>query len=263
MSTIDGFKGKSVDIDFAVGSILGTRSFLVARNGEVSGVAYSMFRYTPGENVATCVKNNTLARHPDHPMSDCEHGFWAYFNGKNEFSVPGTISGLIEGYGEVIIGDKGFRASKARIRAFVEPASTWRKHFGYEPSKLISTILTVIIFLMGITSTVMGLISGQISWLLALGFAIVFPVILYQELSYYLNYRTAKKAEDALNAGSDMGDLPSTAATESVKEDYRTRLKFQQVRQRYPDIPVFGSYRELLNAYPQLLEQKKTWGKSA
>lgn len=54
----------------------------------------------------------------------CTCGFYAYFDGSNEYAEDaGTlgITGIVEGYGKAVVGDRGFRAEKARIVALVAP----------------------------------------------------------------------------------------------------------------------------------------------
>jgi hypothetical protein len=50
-------------------------------------------------------------------MLDCQHGFYAYYDGSRDYHEKGDITGIIEGYGETVIGTKGFRCMKARIIA--------------------------------------------------------------------------------------------------------------------------------------------------
>jgi len=52
-----------------------------------------------------------------HNFATCSCGFYAYLNGCNEYEWPTSVVGIIEGFGETLIGDRGFRASKARILA--------------------------------------------------------------------------------------------------------------------------------------------------
>lgn len=52
----------------------------------------------------------------------CECGFYAYFDGRNDYhSNDARVTGLIEGYGKVVMGTRGFRAEKARLVALVKP----------------------------------------------------------------------------------------------------------------------------------------------
>ena len=51
----------------------------------------------------------------------CTCGFYAYFDGLNDYKKPENGAAIIEGYGVCTVGDRGFRASKARLVALVEP----------------------------------------------------------------------------------------------------------------------------------------------
>lgn len=51
----------------------------------------------------------------------CKCGFYAYFDGGNDYKEPNRVSALIEGFGLCTVGDRGFRASKARLLAIVVP----------------------------------------------------------------------------------------------------------------------------------------------
>lgn len=52
-----------------------------------------------------------------HDFGTCSCGFYAYLNGCNEYEWAWSVTGIIEGYGETLIGDRGFRSAKARILA--------------------------------------------------------------------------------------------------------------------------------------------------
>lgn len=49
-------------------------------------------------------------------MEYCECGFYAYY-ANEEHQYSGQVAGVIEGYGETLVGTKGFRTAKARILA--------------------------------------------------------------------------------------------------------------------------------------------------
>jgi hypothetical protein len=67
-----------------------------------------------GENVAKCLVNGPAH---DVPAGHCGCGFWAYWAlGEKQVSLPSVV-GIVKGYGEVIEGELGFRASHAKIIA--------------------------------------------------------------------------------------------------------------------------------------------------
>ena len=130
--TAGDFEGKQ----FALGVATGTRSFDVDKLGRLRGVAYSAV-WRPGENQAECMERHyemamfgvstapafslRKSDKPEHSIAECNHGFYGYYEGSNDYYEAGRIMGVIEAYGEAVIGTRGFRASKARIVALHIP----------------------------------------------------------------------------------------------------------------------------------------------
>jgi len=132
MSDYDG-------IDFAIGSVRGFRRWKVEADGILKPVSHYSGGWMPGDNHAECSchpKAEQVPKIDDEPYSernkrieewrktatfeDMACGFYAYFDGRdaNGYGSDGlVVSGVIEGFGEVLIGTKGFRAKKARILA--------------------------------------------------------------------------------------------------------------------------------------------------
>lgn len=54
-------------------------------------------------------------------LTDCSHGFYGYYDGSNDYYKQGMVMGVVEGYGETVIGTRGFRCMKARIVALRIP----------------------------------------------------------------------------------------------------------------------------------------------
>lgn len=126
-------------LELALGSVLGWRDWDIDTDGRLKAITYSGSRshWMPGENLAECHKwasKSEVGEQGDmsdsdyrqlkeewkatHQMNDCEHGFYAYFDGNSQqYSGGPRVRGIIEGYGEVVIGTKGFRAMKAKILA--------------------------------------------------------------------------------------------------------------------------------------------------
>lgn len=155
--SMDEFSGIDVmiepaleEVGFAVGVVRGVRSFNVDKIGRLTGVTYKQI-WKPGENEAICRRSQTddiwqmvnmqlsfsfdtrtgranRASVPapvdpakPHPMHDCKHGFYAYYDGSNDYGDPDRVTAVIEGYGETVIGSRGFRSMKARIVALHIP----------------------------------------------------------------------------------------------------------------------------------------------
>lgn len=80
--------------------------------------------WVPGENTAVC---RAGGRHSfaEIPSLDCGCGFWAYWRLQEHRQVQDhgglPVCGVIEGYGAVMTGTKGFRAARARIIALHLP----------------------------------------------------------------------------------------------------------------------------------------------
>lgn len=82
---------------------------------------------------------------PDHSLSKCTHGFYGYLDGHNDYLhswSAGTpqVGAVVEGYGETLIGTRGFRSMKCRVVAVaIDPfATTSGIHFtvpGFEGVK--------------------------------------------------------------------------------------------------------------------------------
>jgi hypothetical protein len=127
------------DQDFAAldtfsGVVRGARSFRLNADGMLTGIVYRQV-WTTGENFAICRKFDTFLsksqlqfeQHspedtryrvaPTDTMMECRHGFYAYCDGNSDFPTTNAIRAMIEGYGEVVIGSRGFRAMKAKIVA--------------------------------------------------------------------------------------------------------------------------------------------------
>lgn len=150
---------------FAVGSLIGVRSFRVTEDGTLTGVS-AQEPWKPGINEAICAKPSTgiasamarigvsaeeaawsfhrfncamrgvvnLRKRPKpKPLPippevaphqagtlDCTCGFYAYFDeAHNPHHYVENVLGIIEGFGVCTTGTRGFRSSKARLRALV------------------------------------------------------------------------------------------------------------------------------------------------
>jgi hypothetical protein len=93
--------------------LVGLRAFRVNEHAHLTGVFHEQI-WTPGENLADCYLN----WHQGIALK-CTCGFYAYTNGKNSYAAIGTVAGIIEGYGRMVIGTDGFRCEKARLVALV------------------------------------------------------------------------------------------------------------------------------------------------
>lgn len=105
------FSGK----EFAAGVARGARSFKVDSLGRLTGIHYAQV-WVPGENLSEC--RSEFGPHKDGDFAEkCRCGFYGYYDGSNDFHSGGLVSGVIEGYGDAVLGSRGFRVTKARIVA--------------------------------------------------------------------------------------------------------------------------------------------------
>ena len=58
---------------------------------------------------------------PAHSMPECKCGFYAYYKGSLDWVTQINVSGIVHGYGRVALGERGFRAEKAKIVALYTP----------------------------------------------------------------------------------------------------------------------------------------------
>lgn len=125
--TADQPQGEFSGTPWAVGSMVGLRHFRLMADGSLVGMAG--YAWAPGTNTALCDRRLAQATGTvpaDHVVAhrDCSCGFWAYTSprwlGRHDHGAG--MLGIVEGFGHVTYGSKGFRSSKARLIAVVAPA---------------------------------------------------------------------------------------------------------------------------------------------
>lgn len=128
MSTAEDFSVRP----FVAGTVVGLRSFRAAPSFCLLAMTRT-YTWQQGENQAECDPDLWAMLRPQRPQVanyhrvagvDCVCGFYAYFSDRDDYArskFTPTVTGIIEGYGTVTIGDLGFRAEKARIVALVQP----------------------------------------------------------------------------------------------------------------------------------------------
>ena len=108
--------------DLALGSVSGYRWWAVDGSLARSQVLRGMHAaWTPGENTARCLAGHRFHLDSTVPDSACYCGFYAWWHPQDQIPpVPALYVpafGVVQGYGRVLIGTKGFRCAKARILA--------------------------------------------------------------------------------------------------------------------------------------------------
>lgn len=123
-----------------IGSLFGYRRFKVDSWNRIRPWADIPYIWTPGENVAKCLKtamystyslsfsSSSVPRSAPHraPHHECDCGFYARFVYDDDvieetWNLPTGVLGVIEAYGRAEVGTKGFRAEKAKIVALWLP----------------------------------------------------------------------------------------------------------------------------------------------
>lgn len=112
------FSGKDV-ADFAIGSMTAARFWTLDDHGRMIGHYGRVWK--PGVNVASCplgcpgIANN------------CTCGFYGYHDAAGIETYDHTfMTGVIEAFGTVVVGDKGLRCSKAKIIG-LHPNTAWQR----------------------------------------------------------------------------------------------------------------------------------------
>lgn len=136
---------KFAESEFTMGTAVGVRSWNVDRLGRLESPSYKTV-WSPGEMTASCKANPfdfaAFSQHrvtkEEHQQASCSCGFYAYYEGFNDYAEPTRITGVIEGYGETQIGTRGFKSAKARIVAlYVPDDSADLKRIGKTPFSMV------------------------------------------------------------------------------------------------------------------------------
>lgn len=272
---------------FVAGSLIGVRAFKVDTDATLTGVVHET-RFLDGENLGECLQTpwmrvmggmaSTLFIHhlTGMPLQPSEHrvgtqgctcGYYAYFRGRNNWAQDGTIVGLIEGYGVCTVGDRGFRAEKARLVALVVPH---RKRFARTRRGWAS-------YKAGVNAVVRPAIHGNLHRVLSR--AAKFPPT--RKASDWLNARCDRTASWvqwflgwalALStiwidypplhaavwvAGTSMWAAAFNKGGKPAKVPAISGAEFAAVRQHYRGVPVYRTRREAVRAHPLTQPDRK------
>lgn len=94
-----------------------------AREGALRSIFRSQYIWGQGINTAECLRGGlwtgmTHGTVHEPVWAECDCGFWAYTAGSHVMSIRGpSVTGIIQGWGRMVIGPHGFRAQRARIVA--------------------------------------------------------------------------------------------------------------------------------------------------
>lgn len=187
----------------------------------------------------------------DHTVGgvDCSCGFYAYFDGRNDYheSGQGEVEAIIEGYGVCTVGDRGFRASKAKVVALVTPKHLRPKEAAPEPvaekKGLVARVFNSPILwgaLIAANAVTAALSALEGEWVRA-------GVSLVWALSIGVQFVLTRKATSAQPVRKTTGQVRVSLTTGPPS---LTRDQWDRVVRNYPDVPVYHTRKAALAAHP-------------
>lgn len=190
------------------------------------GIDYGIEVKFPDGSTKTYPSDTAVVAESDegkHSLSgtNCTCGFYAYFDGGNDFADEKTVSAVVEGYGVCAVGTRGFRAEKARLLALVVPKveslAFWDRH-GLKVLAAFAAFNTV--------NVVRHIAAQDWTWL----------------------------AVSALGAASLVasGFWHSKTVARKMKRIAKTNRSapFDLALRNYPDVPVYPTVKAALAAHP-------------
>lgn len=267
------------DRPFVAGSLVGLRAFDVDSLGRLTGPSFGgVFR--PGENAATCgggraelaalhraardlarvtsrmqltyggsslAQEAVEAKQTPHVTAGkgCACGFYAYLDGTNTYAKRDRVTAVIEGYGVCTVGERGFRAEKARLLAIVLPGEEKRRHwewydrlsdrcYGGNWDASVSVLSGVAAVALTVSS--IGLAIDVSSWFALLG--ILAPA--FAAMAIVLFKASFHGIDRQHSSVRDLSDC----------YDHVSRDQLASVRRNYPDVPIYRTERAALKAHP-------------
>lgn len=243
---------------FGFEPLRGLRSWHVGDSGILTS-GFDGFAWTPGDNEAHCNRKVTRGELSDrlgtdrtnwpgagdqsflqfaakalgHDMVTCSCGFHALTDESQigYYRGHGNVIGLLEGYGEVVEGTQGFRASRGRVVALVAPGGiqaplrgidAWRKRWDGLPKWRIVAMF-VLYALLAFHMTTIPFFSAD---------AIAYGVLTYQVM---------KRGTMMLIAA-----LPGVEARRQWPGD----LPVDKIKEHYPGVKLYDSVAAMLAAHP-------------
>lgn len=189
---------------------------------------------------------------------DCACGFYAYFDGKNDYngSTDAAVQALIEGYGVCTVGSRGFRASKARLVAFVDPhGSEPEEAPDDEPRRHWWTPFGRVWNAFWLTVSIIGLALGIVADnLVTIGLNAA-------SIGMWSAIIWGPKARKAWKEWRSGGHNYSTHVTFSYagarSPQPISEVRWARVRANYPDVPVYPSLKAALAEHPLTVPPKE------
>lgn len=225
---------------FVQGSMVGMRSFAVGDDGELRGIFHTEL-WKPGENIAKCGIGCDRVLGEKSPNMQCNCGFHGYHNGDNDFGeeLLGRVTAVVEAYGKVIVGDRGFRAEKARILAIVDPTleeerpkKPWYKHLSFSTFKRFAVWCHRLKhqFTIVMSLWLIGLVLGMLTeWLT--------PVP--DDVTDYFSW-----------AGLLFVIVSTYGGLLDIKMRPMNKIDWKAIHKRYPDVKYYRTRSDMLAAHP-------------
>lgn len=131
-----GMKGFTGEPELAIGSVQGYRWWKMYLHKQEALTGAYGGTWTPGKDVyeAGCSATRfSVGGSHTVPDPNCGCGYWCYWKPDSVESVMGAdkvgafFQGVVEGFGVVLIGDKGFRCAKAKLKGLALDTDNLRK----------------------------------------------------------------------------------------------------------------------------------------
>ncbi|MEE6273489.1 hypothetical protein V2J56_09035 [Georgenia sp. MJ206] len=193
----------------------------------------------------------------DHDMSKCACGFYAYFDDTNEYGATDRAAAVVEGYGQTIIGTKGFRSAKARILALVLPTEPepeappvledWRR--GWEDRVWWWASLAAI-WMAALLMNTRSLIVDGPHWLPASVAALDLAIIAWAAWNVRDIHRAQAIADQADGETTDFRMIPARSGRTRRQQRAATALVAYRIARAHASIQSFARHMYGLAGHP-------------
>lgn len=224
MPKINAFNGN--DATFVPGKIYGLRSFELSQYGTLAPItAKGAWGVTA---TAYCARQKHKGDKA--PQHKCTCGLYGYFNSDNDaFYSPVYVSAVFEAHGNVIVGDRGFRAEKARLLGFSLPDTEQVNQ--YVKRTIVQMILLILGFALAYYIAVNYLLADRLPQLILFGsLALMVISKLFTVVRVVTSWKNAR---------------------------WKDKIALRELKKNYPGVKQFASREELLTTYSNHLSQSQ------
>lgn len=228
MTSIDTrWAGKS----FGFEPLRGIRYWGVRRPEGVITSYSDTFVWVDGENEAACWRRASMPN--AHDMTSCSCGFHALTKDSGALQAYqgfGEVVGIVEGYGEVVEGTKGFRASKGRIVALTFPSTRRMVAAVRTPARWAQALLWFVLAFLSSAVAVqlwntdggLGSLAGMAGWQLIAAWCM----------------------------GRGFAYLARPWVPTVVDVPYEGSFPLEEIRANYPGVKIYDTVAAMLEAHP-------------